>query len=320
MSDRTDGRSLLSTTMSANTTHRGTVVTKYPGTFQVVTGTESRRCTLSGKLRHNADETIAVGDHVEIEPTDAETGIITAVEPRRNCLVRPAPGKRDREHIIVANVDQVVAVFAAARPTPKWNLLDRYLVSAEASGIDVLICISKFDLADEADLDADLAVYRTLGYTVMYTSSETEHGIDDIRSALGGKVSALVGKSGVGKTSLLNAVQPGLGERVGSVSSGDFGKGKHTTNSATLFPLAGGGGIVDTPGIREFGLWQVDEGDVAALFRELAPHIATCRFGAKCTHTSEPGCAVTAAVESGAVHPRRYQSYLKLAQEARKRR
>jgi ribosome biogenesis GTPase len=240
------------------------------------------------------------------------------------------PSAHAHEQVIAANVDQAVPVFAAAEPPPKWNLLDRYLVSAEAAGVPALICINKADLlpgnADEAAVLDAIYEYRRIGYPVVLVSAHTGEGLDELQAALRGRVSALLGKSGVGKTSLLNALQPGLGLRVSAVSRVN-GKGRHTTTHLEMFTLdlpagkdesspASETAIVDTPGIREFGLWEVSEEDLALFFPEMRPLVGRCRFGLDCRHNQEPGCAIRKATLAGLIHPRRYQSYLRLREEA----
>ncbi|HSK89185.1 MAG TPA: ribosome small subunit-dependent GTPase A [Anaerolineales bacterium] len=275
---------------------------------------------------------VAVGDRVRFIAANDGSGKITEVLPRRNKLARktavPMPSARSSEQVIVANIDQVVPVFAAANPAPKWNLLDRYLVSAESAGLAALVCITKLDLVqaenDPARAELWLAVeeYRQSGYPIFLTSAATGEGLDQLKQALQGRISVFLGKSGVGKTSLLNALQPGLGLRVNEVSQ-VTGKGKHTTTHLEMFPLefgdaagATGGAIVDTPGVREFGLWDVDEDDLALFFPEMRPYIGRCRFGLDCKHDEEPGCAVRTAVTAGRISPRRYQSYLRLRLDA----
>ena len=312
---------------------QGMVVKKSQGSYNVVVGETVFPCSLSNKLRKQlvfpmADpgslrrrvvgvedirelDPIAIGDQVRfVDPGDG-TGMIVKVLPRQNKLVRRAAGPRPLEQVIVANVDQVMPVFAAAFPEPKWELLDRYLAAAESQGLRALICITKLDLADSVELRAEVANYERMGYSVIVTSSATGAGVPEFRKAIEGSISVLMGKSGVGKSSLLNAVEPGLGIRVNEVSL-VTGKGKHTTTHLEMFRLAGGGGIVDTPGMREFSLWDVDTADLAELFPDLRPYLGTCRFGAGCHHDCEPGCAVKRAVESGAISERRYQSYLRL--------
>jgi len=264
---------------------------------------------------------VAIGDRVLWVDAGDGTGMITELVPRWNKLTRrspvPMPTAHPFEQVVVANLDQVVPVFAAANPTPKWNMLDRYLVSAESLDLPVTICITKMDLLNGEDLDklqADLKAYEQIGYRVLLTSVIDGSGMEALRQALQGQVSVLVGKSGVGKTSLLNALEPELGLRVNAVSQAT-GKGRHTTTHLEMFPLAMGGAITDTPGVREFGLWEIEEVDLAALFPEMRPYLGSCRFGMGCRHDSEPGCAIRDAVLTGEIEPRRYQSYMGLRME-----
>lgn len=254
---------------------------------------------------------VAVGDVVSFVDAGDGAGMITEVLPRKNKFSRRAPGSKSLEQVIAVNVDQVVAVFSTARPAPKWGLLDRYLANAESTGLPAQICITKMDLAEEARLRKEMRVYEQIGYPLVLTSARTARGVEAFKEALEGRVSVLVGKSGVGKTTLLNAIEPGLGLRVNEVS-GATGKGKHTTSHLEMFELGFGGSVVDTPGMKEFGLWNVADGDVAHLFPEMRPYIGLCRFGLDCSHTHEPGCAIKEAVESGRVAHRRYRSYLSL--------
>jgi ribosome biogenesis GTPase len=247
-----------------------------------------------------------------------DRGLIVEILPRRTRLSRamPVPGQRVFEQVIVSNADQVVTVFAAANPTPKWGLLDRYLVTAEAAGLPSLIVITKTDLsAQNPEFEADLETYRHIGYTILAISSVTGEGIPELKQALRGRMSVLVGKSGVGKTSLLNALQPGLGLRVKAVGQGDVGKGRHTTSYLQMFELDFGGRLVDTPGMREFGLWNIAPNELAELFPEMAAHVGKCRFGLSCQHNNEPGCAFRKAVVAGEISPYRYKSYLNLRSE-----
>jgi ribosome biogenesis GTPase len=216
--------------------------------------------------------------------------------------------------VVVANVDQVIPVIAAAQPKPKWGMLDRYLAGAEACEIPALICITKMDALKDRDNEELMEVvedYRRIGYPVVLTSAADGTGIDTFRDALAGKVSAFVGMSGVGKTTVLNAVQPGLGLRVGEINL-QLDKGRHTTTGLEMFPLAAelGGSVVDTPGIKTFGFWDVDEDDMALFFREMQPFVGSCRFGLDCRHDTEPGCAIKLAVAKGAIGERRYRSFL----------
>lgn len=270
------------------------------------------------------EDILAIGDTVRFTRGQAGPGKIVAIQARRNRLSRrstvPMPGAHAFEQVIAANVDLVVPVFAAAAPEPTWNLLDRYLASAESLELPVLICITKLDLALDMDglLDEDLAnaveEYRRIGYPVCLTSMQGGDGIAALQAALAGKVAVLVGKSGVGKTSLLNALQPGLGRQVGEVN-GITGKGRHITSAAEMYPLDFGGAIVDTPGVHEFGLWDVALNEMALFFPEMRPYVGHCRFGINCQHTDQPGCAIRKAVMAGQINPRRYQSYLKLRED-----
>jgi ribosome biogenesis GTPase len=199
--------------------------------------------------------------------------------------------------------------------------LDRYLVSAESLGLSAIILITKMDLAQQmgGEVAEEIRLiteeYRQIGYPVLHTSAFNGEGLPELRHVLKGHTSAFVGKSGVGKTALLNAMEPGLGLRVGKVGNGSIGKGRHTTTSAEMIPLHFGGDIIDTPGIREFGLQNIDENELAWAFPEMRPFIGQCRFGLDCRHDEEPGCAIRKAVMAGKIQPRRYQSYMRLKEE-----
>ncbi|RJP36040.1 MAG: ribosome small subunit-dependent GTPase A [Phycisphaerales bacterium] len=265
--------------------------------------------TLFSKRRHP----LAVGDRVLFRPIEAtgedhSEGVIEAVEPRRGELKRRV---KRRIHTIVANVDQVIIVSATDQPPVKPHLIDRYVVSAAADDVAPAICLNKMDLAPEAE--AVLERYRVLGYETLTTCALSGEGVDRLRELLAGRASAIVGQSGVGKSALLNAVQPGLGLRVGEVSQ-DTGKGRHTTTTATLIRLEVGGYIADTPGVRSFDLSTVGRHDLERLFIEFAPLVEHCKFP-DCSHTHEGQCAIKAAVEGGTIHPERYESYVRLYQE-----
>ena len=265
---------------------------------------------------------LAVGDEVRYIQAEDGKGLIIELLPRRNKLTRrsavPKPihhGAHPFEQIIVTNVAQVVMVMSAAQPDPKWNLMDRYLASAEASGVQSLICITKMDLVKgrEEQLLEALDEYRNIGYPIVLTSTVTGEGIEEFRDMLQDRKSAMIGKSGVGKTALLNELQPDLGLHVREVSRAT-GKGRHTTTNLEMFELDGGGAIVDTPGTREFGLWEYGD-DLALLFPEMKALVGTCKFGVSCQHDEEPGCTIRNAVMAGKIIPRRYQSYLQLTKE-----
>ena len=257
---------------------------------------------------------IAVGDRVTYQLNDDGTGTITEIQPRRNKLSRPAgDGARHFkksgpiEQVIVANIDQIVVVMPAADPPPSWNLLDRYLATAEASDIPALICFTKADLLTD-DLSREIELYRQIGYHVVVSSAVNGLGLAEVQSALRDRVSVLWGKSGVGKTSLLNAIEPGLGLRVKAVNDHNR-EGRHTTTQLEMFDLSCGGSVIDTPGQRAFKIWD-DIDDYARLLPEMRGFIGRCKFGLDCTHTGEPGCAIKSAVTQGVVSQRRYESFL----------
>ncbi|MGD8604403.1 MAG: ribosome small subunit-dependent GTPase A [Anaerolineales bacterium] len=259
---------------------------------------------------------VAIGDRVQFrQPEPDSVGMIMQVLPRINELSRMAAGPVPVEQVIVANVDQVILVFSVRNPKPAWNLLDRYLAAAESAGIPALICLTKWDLVRKKDgMDQIAELYQGLGYPVLRTSVVDGQGIEALRQKMSTKLSVLMGKSGVGKTSLLNALEPDLGLRVNEVSQATK-KGKHTTSHLELYPFAGGG-IVDTPGMREFALWVDDaRGGLADLYVEMRPYIGVCRFGLDCSHDHEPDCAVKQAVEAGAISRMRYESYLRLRED-----
>lgn len=284
-----------------------------------------------GKFRlqaHALDETnpVAVGDRVTVRTEADGTGLITAIHPRRNQLARRAAGRRvGREHVIVANVDAAWIVQAAFLPKFNAGFVDRSLVMAEAYHLDAGLVINKADLLDgqpraQEALAFWQGLYEGLGYPVLLTSALDGTGIAALREALAGKTSVVTGPSGVGKSSLLNAVDPALDIRTGEVSERTQ-KGRHTTTFATLHALSlpsveGGGYVVDTPGIREFGIWDMTPAELSGYFVEMRPFIGHCRFP-NCTHDHEPGCAVGVAVDEGAVSEERYGSYLSILASVR---
>jgi ribosome biogenesis GTPase len=259
--------------------------------------------TLSTDQRH----VVAAGDVVWFRPEGTEEGIIERVEPRRGVVSRTSRG---RQHVLVANVDQLIIVTSAAEPRIKPNLIDRLLVTAERAEIRPIICINKIDLIEPADLMPLVGVYAQLGYDVLFISAATGLGIDRLRARLTNRESVVSGQSGVGKSSLLNAIEPGLHLRVQTVSE-ESQKGRHTTTTAELIPLSFGGYVVDTPGIRQFQLWDVIPEEVAGYFRELRPYVSGCRYP-NCTHTHEDLCAVKDAVADGWIDARRYESYVQI--------
>jgi ribosome biogenesis GTPase len=265
--------------------------------------------TLSTEQRH----VVAVGDRVLLRPvenSESPEGMIVRVEPRRGSICRNVRG---RQQVLVANVDQLAIVASAAEPRLKPNLIDRMLVTAEKGKVRPLICINKIDLVDPAELQPLAGVYSQMGYPLLLLSAKTGFGVERFRRALIGRESVVAGQSGVGKSSLLNAVDPGLGLRVRPVSESTE-KGCHTTSTAELLPLGRGGYVVDTPGIRQFELWDVIPEEVAGFFRDLRPYVSLCRYP-DCTHTHEDDCAVKDAVADGRLDERRYDSYCHLIEE-----
>ena len=262
--------------------------------------------TLSTDQRH----VVAAGDQVlfrPVENADPREGIIERVEPRHGSICRTSRG---RQHVLVTNVDQLMIITSAAEPRLKPNLIDRLLVTAEKGGVRPVICINKIDLIEPAGLQPLIGTYAQMGYDVLSLSATTGFGVERFRHMLAGKESVVAGQSGVGKSSLLNTVDPSLDLRVRTVSS-DTQKGRHTTTTARLLPLQFGGYVVDTPGIRQFQLWDVIREEVGGFFRDVRPYVSLCRFP-DCTHTHEEDCAVKNAVADGRLDERRYDSYCHL--------
>jgi ribosome biogenesis GTPase len=252
---------------------------------------------------------VVAGDRVLFTATGEDEGAIERVEPRTTSLSRVS---RNKAHVIVANIDQVVIVASVAEPHLKLGLIDRFLCSAEKGGIRGIVCINKIDLGTPRLLQPLLGQYTRLGYPVLQTNALTGEGIGELKQLLRGQETVFTGQSGVGKSSLLNAVQPGLGLSTGSVSQ-DTSKGRHTTRVTRLLQLDDGGWVVDTPGIRTLQLWDIAKEEVEALFIEFRPFVALCRFP-DCSHTHEEGCCVKQAVRCGYVSPLRYESFLRIVQ------
>lgn len=257
----------------------------------------------------NTTTVVSPGDVVHVEVLEDGTGWIVALVPRKTTLSRPDPIRTHLEDVIVANVEQIIIVSSVGGPAFWPELVDRYLVFAGYYALEPLIVINKMDQAAPGELDAIRALYADqLGYGVFFTSAEQGLGIDPLREAVKDNSNAIVGLSGVGKSSLLNAIQPGLNLRVQSVNETYGGEGKHTTRLTTLHPLDIGGFIADTPGIREFGLWNLTPEEVDYYFVEFRPYLGKCKF-ANCTHHHEPGCALQAAVEVGEIVASRFESF-----------
>ncbi|NLH99097.1 MAG: ribosome small subunit-dependent GTPase A [Chthonomonadales bacterium] len=261
--------------------------------------------------RHPGRDTLAVGDRVRIVVGPHGNGVIEDVLPRRSRFSRS--GFRGREHTVVCNLDLVVIVSSCAEPRPDPWKLDRFLVAAEAEGLDTVVAVNKTDLLPDQPL-ADFEEFVEVGYTVLPVSAHTGDGLRQLQEAVAGKVSAFVGASGVGKSSLLNALHPGLNLRTGEIGRVTW-KGRHTTTASQLIPLRCGGWVADTPGLRRFELADLVREEIADCFPEFRPYIGQCRFD-DCRHESEPGCAVRDAVECGRIRSRRYESFRIMAAEA----
>lgn len=294
-------------------TLEGLVVRAQSGFLTVATDAGETICRLRGRLKQEETEgdIVAVGDRVTITPHADGSGTINDVHPRKSMFARVRTGiKRDFRQILLANPHQIVAVFACAQPEPHLRMLDRFLVIAEKQQVDALIVANKIDLVAKEDAKKFFSAYVELGYPVVYTSAHTGEGVDLLLAELKGKLSAFAGPSGVGKSSLLNAIQPDLGLHVRAVSEATS-KGRHTTQVRELFPLDVGGYVADTPGIRSLALWDTEPEELDAYFVEMRDRVSDCKFS-DCTHTHEPDCAIRGGVEKGEISLARYNSYLRL--------
>ena len=295
----------------------GVIMRGYGLYFDVSTPQGLLRCTLRGTLKRARRKTdpAAVGDRVRATLTTPETdppeGVVEEILPRTRSLSRLARGTQDIEQVIVANPDQLVAVFAIHEPEPHPGLVDRFLLIAEARGLEAVICVNKVDLAQPGDVERFTEPYHVAGYPIVGTSAKRGIGLDELRTRLAGKVSAFAGPSGVGKSSLLNAIAPErlrLQERTGEISRAT-GKGRHTTTWTTLFQIGPDTYVADTPGIRALQLWGVDFDHLDTLYPEFRAYRDSCYY-ADCRHLNEPSCAVRDALVAGAIHPNRYESYV----------
>lgn len=292
----------------------GLIVRSQSGFFTVQTDQGQVVCHLRGRLKRAAvgDKNLAVvGDRVRVSLHSGNSGWIEEIEPRRCALVRTAPTPQgDIRQTLLANPDQLVLVFACAQPAPRLRMLDRFLIICEKQGISPLIVANKIDLLDQELARQLFDRYADLGYEVLYTSAVRGDHIDQLRRHLVGKISGLAGPSGVGKTSLLNLLRPGLGLEVGEISH-TTRRGRHTTVVRQLFSLPEGGYVADLPGLRSLALWDIQPHELDGYFPEMRDLVVACQFN-NCTHREEPGCAVRAAVDCKKIHPARYESYLRL--------
>ncbi len=288
---------------------RGTVLGRDGAAFRVQAGPDELRAVLRGRMKQQGLKVVA-GDVVSLEPeAGGDLWGITEVAPRHSVLERRIPGGRGTR-AIVANIDRIFVVTASREPAPIPSVIDRLLVLAEANDVTPALIVNKTDIDPGTDL---ITRYRAAGYDVFPVSTKREEGLDAIRAWLPDHASVFTGPSGVGKSSLLNVLEPGFALRTAAVSE-RIGRGMHTTVSAVMIPLSGGGWLVDTPGFSEVGLWGLEARGLAECFPEMRSRLGECRFQ-DCRHVSEPGCAIRAAVDAGAMHPERYASYLLLLEE-----
>jgi len=297
-------------------TLEGLVTRSVSGFYTVRTDGGTFTCTLPGRFkqgRRTVKNPVVVGDHVTIRVLDEREGVIERVAPRRNELARAAAGGPGLKHVLAANLDLVILAMALWEPALNTARLDRFLIAAEQSEIAPVICITKLDLGAREEVEEAMRPYREIGYPVVLTSARTGEGLDALRAVLAGRISAIIGSSGVGKSSLLNALQPGLQLKFAAVSAAT-GKGRHTTTTAELIRLDFGGYLADTPGLRELAPWDLTAEELPYLFPEMRPYLDACRF-AHCTHLHEPGCAVRRALEEGLIDPNRYRSYVRIRTE-----
>lgn len=292
---------------------RGLIIRSQSGFYTVETDAGQLVCRLRGRLKkgRRQGDIAAVGDWVLVTPLPEERGMIEEIEERQRKIVRLAPTPRgEYQQIIIANPDQAVFIFACAQPEPHMGMLDRFLVIAERQGVPPLIVANKVDLVGREAACQLFDHYASLGYALIYSSVNDGQGVAELAQRLRGKISVFMGPSGVGKSSLLNAIQPGLGLEVRTVSEATE-KGRHTTVIRQLFALQEGGYVADTPGLKALALWDIQPEEIDGYFPELRQLVHLCQFS-DCTHTHEPGCAVRRAVEAGEVHPARYASFVRL--------
>lgn len=335
-------RQRIPDTQLSNTQHdrapsllEGLITDGSRGMYRVETDAGAYTCTIRGRLRKELTyaesrsarqsvrdvkvkphDPVAVGDRVRILPTGGGAGVIEEIVARAGgAFTRKDPNPKLGELTTIAGLDQMIFVFATREPEPHLGLLDRFLAVAEFQRTAAIICVTKADLGIADGLMERLAVYAALGYPIVYTSIATGAGIPALRQTLAGHSSALLGKSGVGKSSLLNAVEPGLGQRVSAVSE-STGKGRHTTTGTRLVRLSGPGGgyIADTAGIRALGLTRETLRELDGCFREFRPYLGACHLS-DCTHIHEADCAVRDAVDTGALDAARYESYCRMREE-----
>jgi len=294
----------------------GLVVRSAAGFVDVLVDGQIVQARIRGRLKNvpRTTDICVIGDRVLVSRPDGQTAVVVEVRPRTTRFSRRQPGRGpQREDVLVANLDQLLITFCHGRPLLNLRLLDRFLVIAEHQGIDAIIVMNKADLREPADASWQ-RTYESIGYPILNVSAGTGEGLDALRERLRGKISAFVGPSGVGKSSLINRIVPDLELGTADVSE-HHGKGRHATRVASLHQLPGGGFLADTPGIRELGTWELPAEHLDRYFPDLAPYRERCAFRS-CSHTHEPQCAVADAVNAGAIDRDRYESYVRLRDEA----
>ena len=296
-----------------------TVVRATGSWYDVLHDGETVRCRIRGRLRLKgvrSTNPVVVGDEVACEADEGGDYVIADILPRRNYVIRRASNLSKESHIIAANVDQALLMASLRSPETPTEFVDRFLVTCEAYKVPVTIRLSKLDLQDAEAVAEFRAVYEGAGYRVLEVSVREGRGVEEVRELLAGRTTLVSGNSGVGKSTLIQAIDPSLDIRTGEISESHH-KGRHTTTFSTMYPLAGGGAVIDTPGIKGFGLIDIDEAELWHYFPEMMRVAPACRFY-NCTHTHEPGCAVTEAVKAGEIAWPRYESYLKIRDEDEK--
>ena len=296
-----------------------TVVRATGSWYDVLHDGETVRCRIRGRLRLKgvrSTNPVVVGDEVACEADEGGDYVIADILPRRNYVIRRASNLSKESHIIAANVDQALLMASLRSPETPTEFVDRFLVTCEAYKVPVTILLSKLDLQDAEAVAEFRAVYEGAGYRVLEVSVREGRGVEEVRELLAGRTTLFSGNSGVGKSTLIQAIDPSLDIRTGEISESHH-KGRHTTTFSTMYPLAGGGAVIDTPGIKGFGLIDIDEAELWHYFPEMMRVAPACRFY-NCTHTHEPGCAVTEAVKAGEIAWPRYESYLKIRDEDEK--
>ena len=291
----------------------GVVVRATGSWYEVLSAGERYQCRIRGKLRLKgvrSTNPVVVGDEVQCLTDEQGSHVIIDITPRRNYVIRRASNLSKEAHIIAANIDQALLLVTLRQPETALEFVDRFLVTCEAYKIPVVILLAKIDLQDEEEVAFFRSVYEPIGYRVVEVSAVTGEGVEEVHDLLVGRTTLLSGNSGVGKSTLVQRIDPSLDIRTGDISESHH-KGRHTTTFSTMYPLSEGGALIDTPGIKGFGRIDIEEEELWHYFPEMMHYGRECRFY-NCTHTHEPGCAVVAALEEGAISELRYESYLKM--------